>query len=164
MANFSLAGFNIGTDVSITVLDNYGDVFPLDSLGLLMELDSESLDKELDVVPISDGGVPLFMTIPAGWRGRMMFTRTNGNFQQMFTEIFNAYFANGVIPIFSLQGSILNRDGSIDEFLFSGVQFSKPRLGNFRAEKEVDMQMEFRASTLSGTGVIVPFLPLLAAA
>lgn len=161
---FLTNGFNIGTDISLTITNNYGDILPLDFLGLVMEFDSESLDRELDVVPISDGGVPLFMTIPAGWRGRMMFTRTNGRFQEFWAEIFNAYHQNGIIPIWTLIASVLNRDGGIDDYLYSGAQFSKPRPGNYRSEKEVDMQMEFRASLMTSTGVVVPVLPLLLAA
>ena len=68
MTNFVLNGFKIGTDVAVTMQDNLGDIFPLASLGLLTEFDSESLDRELEVVPITMGGVPLFMTIWAGAR------------------------------------------------------------------------------------------------
>lgn len=158
MAGFVLNGFSIGTDFSATMLDNFGDIFPLDSLGFLMEFDSESMDREIEVVPISQGGVPIFMTIWAGVRGRMMFTRTNGNFQNLIMDLMNAYFSNGVTPVFTIQATILNRDGSFDEMQYSGVQLSKPRFGNYRAEKEVDQQVEFRASLATRTGAAAPFL------
>lgn len=156
--SFNINGFNVGTDFSATVLSNIGITFPLDNFGLLMEADMESMDREIDVVPISGGGVPVFQTIWAGLRGRFMFTRQNGNLQQAIADLMAAYHGAGIIPNFTVMCSVLNRDGSIDEYILTGVQFSKPRFGNFRSEKEVDMQIEFRASLMVTTGSAATFL------
>lgn len=155
---FNLNGFNVGTDFSATMSDNFGDIFPLDALGLLMEFDSQSLDKEIDVVPISQGGVPVFMTLWSGVRGTMGFTRTNNNLQSLIMGLMNSYYTAGITPIFNIGASVLNRDGSIDEFMYTGVQLSKPKFGHYAAEKEVDMGLEFRASLLTATGPSAGFL------
>ena len=159
-----LNGFNIGTDLSATVTNDFGDNFTLEALGLLTEFEVESLDKELEVMPISQGGVPVFQTVWSGWRGRLGFARADFSLQQMAIDMQDAYFNNGVITQFSMFVSVLNRNGSIDEYQLTGVQFSKPKPGNFRAEKEVDMTMEFKASRMSGTGPAGAFLQGLAAA
>jgi hypothetical protein len=163
MTGFIINGFNVGTDVSFSVQDNFGDAFPLDALGLLMEADMKSMDKKLDVTPISNGGVPLFLTIWAGVSGSFSFTRTDGSMQNMIMDLMDAYFSSGIIPIFSMQASVLNRDQSIDEYQLSGLQWNDPSFGNFRAEKEVDQKIEFRASLLTRTGGAAPFLTQLAA-
>lgn len=158
------SGFNVGTDAAVVIADAFGDVFPAEALGLLMEFDSESTDRELEAVPISQGGIPVFQTIWAGGRGRMMFTRANGAMSNLVSTLMQAYYNSGLISQFTLSLAVLNRDGSIDDYLYTGVQLSRPRLGNFRSEKEVDMQIEFRWAQLILTASPAPALPALAAA
>jgi hypothetical protein len=155
---FFVAGYNVGTDFSASMLDNFGDAFPLDAFGLMTEFESESLDKELEVIPINQGGVPVFQTIWAGVRGRMGFVRSNTNLTSLVIDLMQTYHKFGVIPIFTMAASVLNRDGSIDEYIYTGVQLSRPRFGNFRSEKEVDQAIEFRAGRLKRTGANGPFL------
>lgn len=160
----SLQGFNIGTDASVTVADNFGDAFPVDHLGLMMAFESDYDDTEIKVVPITGGGVPLFQTVWVGGHGNLMFTRRNGNLEQMILELANAYHHAGIIPVFSLLTSVLNRDGSVDERLYTGVQFNRPKFGNYRALKEVDQALQFSFGLCTPVGGATPFLTGLAAA
>jgi hypothetical protein len=164
MANVNLLGYNVGTDASVTISDQFGDVFPADLLGHLMEFDSESEDTELKIIPITNGGVPIYQTIPGGYMGNMQFARVNGNFQAMVSELWNAYHQQGLITQLSLTLNVLNRDGSVDEYLWSNMQIKKPRFGNFRHEKEVDMRMGFSASLMTISGGSTQFLSLPALA
>lgn len=157
MAN-TISGFNIGTDLSVVISDQFGDIFPAELLGHVMEFDSESEDTELKIVPITNGGVPVYQTIWSGVRGRIMFTRTNGALTNMVIALMSAYHDAGLIPSFSITGTVMNRDGSIDEYMWTGVQWVRPRFGNFRATKEVDEQLEFRASRIIGTGSFTSLL------
>lgn len=157
-------GYNIGTDLSVVVSDDQGDVFPLEALGHVMDFESEADDSELKIVPISNGGKPLFQTIWVGGHGTIMFSRVNGNLQKMTLELMAAYHQAGLIPIFSLSTNILNRDGSVDGYLYTGVQFSKPKFGGYRALKEVDQNLSFSWSDCVATGGAAPFLAGLAAA
>jgi hypothetical protein len=163
MASFSLAGYNVGTDISVTISDIYGDVFDAQMLGHLMEIDIEAEDTELKIIPITNGGRPIYQTIPGGYSGNMMFTRVNGNFQAMVVELYNAYHDIGLITQLSITTNVLNRDGTVDEYLLSNAQIKKPRFGNFRHEKEVDMRLGFSASVLTISGGASPFLSGLAA-
>jgi hypothetical protein len=156
------AGFNIGTDSSIIIADDYGDVFPAEALSHLMEVDYESEDVELKIIPITGGGVPIYMTIWAGIRGHLLFTRVSGGMQAMIASLMDAYFTNGTVPFFTLTQTVLNRDGSMDSYLLTGGQWSRPRFGNYRATKEVDMRLEFRASQMTLTGGVSPFLNIAA--
>lgn len=164
MAQVNLLGYNVGTDASVTIADQFGDVFPADLLGHLMEFDSEADDTELKIVPITNGGVPIFQTIPGGYSGNMQFTRVNGAFQAMVAELYGLYHSQGLITQLSISVSVLNRDGSVDEYLFSNCQIKKPRFGNFRHEKEVDMRLGFSASLMTISGGASVFLSGLAAA
>lgn len=158
------AGYNIGTDASVVVQDNYGDQFPLDSLGHVMDIDTEADDTPIKITPISNGGKPVFQVVWNGGHGRFTFTRVNGNLQQMILDLMRAYHDSGVIPQFTLSINVLNRDGTVDEYLYTGVQFTKPKLGNYKAMKEVDQALDFVWSDCVATGASAPFLTGLAAA
>jgi hypothetical protein len=160
----TVQGFNIGTDASVTISDSFGDVFTANDLGYLMDFDSEADDSEIKITPITGGGVPVFQTVWNGGRGRLMYTRMNGNFQQMILDLMAAYYSSGIIPQFALSLSVLNRDSSVDEYLYTGMQFTKPKFGNFRALKEVDQAVDFVWSQCVATGGLTAFLTNLAAA
>lgn len=160
----NLQGFNIGTDAAVTVTDNFGDAFPIDQLGLMMDFESDYDDAEIKVVPITGGGVPIFQTVWAGGHGRIGFTRRNGNLELMTLQLVAAYHNIGLIPIFTLLTTVLNRDGSVDERLYTGVQFNRPRFGNYRALKEVDQGLQFSYGLCQPVGGATPFLTGLALA
>lgn len=160
MVAVNLSGYNVGSDASVTIGDQFGDVFPADLLGHLMEFDMESEDTELKIIPITNGGVPIYQTIPGGYMGNMQFARVNGNFQAMVSELWNGYHQQGLITQLSITVNVLNRDGSVDEYLFSNAQIKKPRFGNFRHEKEVDMRLGWSASLMTISGGASSFLSL----
>ena len=164
MAINGQAGYNVGTDASIVMQDNWGDTFPLTDLGHVMDIDTKATDTAIKIVPISNGGIPIHQVVWEGGTGSLMFTRVNANFQQMILDLMNAYHQNGIIPQFSLSLSILNRDGTVDEYLYTGVQFTKPDFGNFKAMKEVDQKVDFVWSQCVSTGGTAAFLAGLAAA
>jgi hypothetical protein len=158
------SGYNIGVDIGVAVTDNFGDAFPIDALGHMMDFDSAADDNEIKVVPITNGGKPIFQTVWVGGHGRITFTRVNGNLQAMVLELMSAYHNLGIIPVFSLATSILNRDSSIDEYLYTGVQFRTPHFGNYAALKEVNTGLDFSWSDCIKTGGPTSFLTELAAA
>lgn len=164
MVQAVINGFNIGTDASVVVSDNFGDVFPLEALGHVMDVETDAEDTEVKIVPITRGGKPIFQTVWNGGRGRFSFARFNGNFQKMILELMAAYHNSGIIPVFAVSMSILNRDASVDEYLYSGVQFTKPKFGNYRALKEVDQGLDWVWSDCIGTGGLTAFLTGLDAA
>ena len=156
--NLTVNGFNVGTDASVTIRDQFGDVFSADMLGHLMSLESESEDNTIKVTPITNGGVPVYQTLWNGISGSLMFTRTGPAFNRMVMDLMDAYHTMGIIPQFTISVDIRNRDTSIDSYLYAGVQFSRPKFGTFHGVKEVDMRMGFHAATMSGTGALTSFL------
>ncbi len=159
----TIQGFNVGTDASFAVTDAYGDIFIDDSLGYLMEFESQSQDIDLKIVPITQGGIPVYQTLWSGVQGTLMITRVGPSFQQLFMDLMNGYYVAGLIPQFTLTLNVRNRDATVDEYLYSGLQWLRPRFGNFRGTKEVDMQVDFHASLVQATGTLSAFLSNLAA-
>jgi hypothetical protein len=159
----TINGFNVGTDVRFVVQDSFGDVFSDAQLGHLASFDSKSDDVMAKITPITTGGVPIYQTLWNGVSGSMKFIRVGPSFQQLFMDLQAAYFNSGVISQMTIAASVRNRDSSIDEYLFTGVQFMKPNFGSFTATKEVDMSVGFSASLLQATGTLSTFLSALAA-
>lgn len=165
MANTTtiINGFNVGTDVNFVLQDQYGDVLSAAMLGHLIEFESQSNDKPLEVTPITTGGIPVYQTVWNGVSGDMRFARVNGVFQQTFSDLMAAYYVAGIIPQMTLQTQVRNRDGSVDTYMHIGFQFSKPRFGSFAATKEVDLRVSWMASTMVAKTGNGPILTALAA-
>lgn len=153
-----IQGFNVGTDVTFSLQDQFGDVLSAAMMGHLIEFESQSNDKPLEVTPITDGGIPIYQTIWNGVNGDMRFARVNGVFQQVFSDLMASYYTAGIISQMTLQTRVRNRDGSVDTYIHAGFQFSKPRFGSFQATREVDMRVSWMASVMvakSGTGSVL---------
>jgi hypothetical protein len=151
-------GFNVGTDAQVSIADNFGDIFTAEQMGHLTALDSTAEDSPLKVTPITNGGVPIYQTIWNGVSGTMTFVRNGPPFGQLIIDLMQAYYISGIIPQFSMAVNVRNRDGSIDEYMYTGMQFSKPSFGNYQGVKEVDMKTNFVASQLMTTGSALSFL------
>jgi hypothetical protein len=151
-------GFNVDTDVSFVLQDQFGDLISAGMFGHLIEFESQSNDKTLEVTPITTGGIPIYQTVWNGINGDMRFARVNGAFQQTFSDLMSSYYLAGIIPQMTLQVRVRNRDGSVDTYMFVGFQFSKPRFGSFNATREVDMRVSWMSSTMiskSGVGGVL---------
>lgn len=159
MATFvTLQGYNVGSDVSFAIMDQYGDVFNESMLGLLTQFDIRSVDVKMKVTPISNGGVPVNQVIPNGLRGTMTFVRVGPAFSQLYMDLSQGYFDSGIISQMYIMMNIRNRDGSVDEYQLDGVQFSDWDFGDFRGTKEVDLKVSLEASQMYGSGSLATFL------
>lgn len=164
---FLINGFNIGQDMSLTFQDDFGDNFPADLLGHMTDFEATEDDKLVTVVPITNGGRRLDARIPFGYTGRITFSRVNGNFTNLFVTLNQMFYTSGRIPYFTLFANVLNRDGTINQYMFRQVQFQKAGVGNFRADKEVDMSVDFVAQDMlqaDGLGGLLTKLANLGAA
>ena len=158
MAVTTIQGFNVGSDVSFAIMDQYGDVFTEDMLGLMTQFDIRSVDVKMKVTPISQGGVPVLQNIPNGLRGTMTFVRVGPAFQQLYVDLEQAYFNSGLISQMQIMMNVRNRNGTVDEYQITGVQLSDWDFGDFRGTKEVDCRMSIEASQMYGSGTLATFL------
>lgn len=147
----TINNFNIGQDLSVVIQSDSGLVIPACTLGLLMDFDVTADDVMLKIVPICNGGMPIYNTIWQGWSGKLTFTRFNGAITNMIAQLMNDFYNSGAMPHFSISCSVLNRDNSVDQYLFTGVVWTKPTFGNFKADKEVDQTLNFQAQNMIAT-------------
>jgi len=166
MATTSLTvnGYNIGTDVSVTISDQYGDTFNAGSLGHLRSIEATWDMENQKIQPITRGGKPLYLSIPSGMTGNMHFTRFNGALSSIFVELYQAFYSAGLLPKWTISCQVLNRDGTTDQYIFTGVVFGRPQWGNFADIREVDQTFEFNAENVISTSTLQGIVPALAAA
>lgn len=152
MASFTVNdSFNIGTDVSFVLSDNYGDVLTPEELGNLMSLDISFDLHMLKITPISNGGRPLYQAIPNGITGSMEFVRVNGNLTSIFTTLYKAFYNEGLLPHFTLTASVLNKGGQVDEYILPDLVLHTPDFGNFDGIEEVRQKVGFSCPTIEST-------------
>lgn len=148
MANLIANSFNIGTNLNFVVSDQYGDTFSASDLGNLMSMDLTLDMHQLKVTPITNGGYPIYQSIPNGLTGSMDFVRVNGNITSMFTMLYNAFYTAGTLPQFTMSISVLNGLGNVDQYTLPNLVFHNPDFGRFSGISEVSQKIEFSASTI----------------
>lgn len=135
--------FNIGTDISGVISDDTGVTRNLDEFGHLVEVEARGAQHDVKISPISRGGIPLFQTLWAGGNGHLKYTRVFGALSYLWSAMMNNYYYLHRLPNFSMVLTMLNRDASVDEYLFSGMVLTSPTWGTGRGDKEVDQELHF---------------------
>lgn len=154
--------FNVGQDASVTLQHlESGVIIPADLLGLLTEVDANQDDTVLKVVPITDGGRPRLNTVYYGWTGHLMFARYNGNLAGLLSIMEQNFYNFRQMSHFNIQMTVVNRDGTTDQYLFKNGVLSRGTGGNFRPDKEVDQRVEFQAESMIVTSGAAALIPLL---
>ena len=72
----------------------------------------------------------------------------------------NNYYYLHQLPSFSLVLTVLNRDSSVDEYLFSGMVLTSPTWGSARGDKQVDQEIHFNFQNCK---IVSPNAPALGA-
>ena len=95
----------------------------------------------ISVKPISYGGVVLYESIWEGIDLHFRFTRARGNIEYMASQLMENFFNLDQRPNFSFLWQVLNRDLSIDQFSAFGMKFSRPNIGTFSADRDVEQEL-----------------------
>jgi hypothetical protein len=148
--------FNIGTDFSGVISDAFGTTRNLDEFGHLEEMEARAEQHDIKISPISRGGIPLFQTLWAGGSGHVRYTRVFGAISAVWVQLMNNYYYLHALPSFTIGTTMLNRDGSVDEYLFTGVVLTAPTWGNVRGDKQVDQELHFKFQNCQVVGPGAP--------
>ncbi len=159
MANIVLNSFNIGQDASVSLLyQPTGIVIPAATLGHLMEIDADQLARGVKIIPITNGGRPKLVNVYEGWNGRLTWSRMNGVLVGIMASL-EQNFYNGIRAQWNIIVTVVNQDGTIDEYTFTNVVLTNPKFGTYRADREVEQPVSFEAEYMvvnSGYGTLVP--------
>src|SRR5690348_5903971 len=101
-SSLTVNGFSVGTEISLTISDQFGDVFNAGDLGHFRGIDCRFDIENLKIQPISRGGKPLYLAVPSGLSGTIRFTRFNGALTSIFSNLYQAYYTAGLLPKWTL--------------------------------------------------------------
>jgi len=161
MATMNINGYNIGTDISLTMSNDFGDQFTAVSLGHLMRVEATMDFEQLKVTPITGGGLPLYEAVPNGASGTMEFTRYNGGMTAVFANLMNAFYNQGILPHWNIEVNVMNRDMTVDAYNFQGAVFSRPQFGNFDGIRETTQTLEFAFNRIAMPANVTSLIPAL---
>jgi hypothetical protein len=135
--------FNVGQDFSATISDG---LFTrnLDEFGQLEMFRARALTKKIEVAPISRGGKHLYRTLYAGAEVHVRWARVFAAMQYLWTALQNNYFNQHQFTSFIIAASVINRDGTVDQHLFTGCEIDDPDFGDFEGAKQVNNEMNLR--------------------
>ena len=167
MANLILSlpnAFNVGTDLSASIFNPAtGSNRNLDEFGQLEEFRGRSLSTQIEVSPISRGGVKLYRTLYGGAELDLKWAKVYGALQYFWAALQNNYFNLHLFTSFTIAASCINRDGTVDEFQFTGCEAAGQDLGDFMGTKAVNNELKFKCQTfqmVSANGPAVGADPL----
>ena len=134
--------FSVGKDVTLDFISpltgglvQFSNITAFESKQLTKELTSHGID-----------GIPRFADLPSGWDGSFMVDRFNEVFDLYISAVEAAYYAGQVLGANRIVETITENDGTISQFVYTGVSVRFPQVGRWRGDDKVEMQMEFRAS------------------
>lgn len=150
--------FNIGKDISGQIADDTGNSRNFLQIGHLMQMRIEQRERLIRTVPITNGGIPLLETIWEGGSIHFRWTRARGNMEFMTLQAANNFFLLDLRPNFTINWFISNKDGTTDSFQAIGCKMTRPELGMFSADKEVDQSQTFEFTRATIVGPNAPAL------
>jgi hypothetical protein len=152
--------FNVGPDASlIFIWRPTGTQVAAGDIGHLMEFSAEQQVETQKIVPITRGGRSVNANVYTGWSGNINFTRVNGNLTAILAVQEANYYAGQRANWDMIVGVNNAGDGTIDEYLFRLVSFSRGQFGAFQTRNPVEQSVSFEASTvqlLSASSSLIP--------
>ena len=141
--------FNVGTDVSGILSDDTNLVTKdISDFGQLEEVEARGEQHDIKITPVSRGGIPLYQTLWSGGSGHLKYTRVFGAISFVWVALMRNYYYLHQLPNFSLSLAVINRDASVDEYLFGGMVLTSPTWGTARGDKQMDQELHFKFGTL----------------
>lgn len=136
-----LNGFSVGRDIRVDIVTPTG---PL-TLTEITDFHASPNTHEENVLGID--GVVRPLVFPQGWKGRFMTKRTDSTLDD-FWALFEAnYYAGGPQLSSSISETITEPDGSVSQYLFSGVLFKLDNAGEWKGDSSVAQELSFMAQT-----------------
>lgn len=135
-------GMNVGKDYSFGLYDaNTGEVI---DFGDIQNVKITAIYHDIKSAPYND--VPKYGHIPDGYKGSMTITRTRAALEELQLKL-NEKFNNGeVMKPGYLNETVVNTDGSVSRFQYTGVDFKIEEIADVSREKIVPQTMTFMAS------------------
>lgn len=106
---------------------------------------AEPITKTINSEPLN--GPPIFAEAPNGWKGTLDFDRTDNTIDIYFANYEATYYAGGNPVSGTITQTIQEKNGTVTQFVFTGVAMKLAQAGKWKAAEKVAMQIDWNAST-----------------
>lgn len=133
-------GVSVGSDARFDIMTPSG----LLSLPTLENFQSKKIDQRSKVRPLNAPAIPL--VFDDGWEGSFEVARMDGTVDDFFSTLEAARLAGANVQSGTIHQTVTNPDGSVSQYMFTGVQLVYEDAGSFEAIKEVRQKVGFMAT------------------
>lgn len=153
MANIIVNGFNVGPELTQSILSSSLGTFPVQQVGHLKSINTKQENTKVTCTPVIYGGLRFHRNIYHDWSGTLDFTRYNGNLTALIARVMQIFQQGGGETYWTIYNTINNTAaGGQDQYLFTNVVLDDHGMGNFGGDAEVDQSLAFRCQSLTITG------------
>jgi hypothetical protein len=132
---------SIGHDVTVTIFDTTTQ--SIVSFPARTGFSAEPITKQINSEPLN--GEPIFAEAPNGWKGQLDFDRTDPSIDIYFDN-FEAAYWNGGNPLSgTITQTIQEKDGSVTQFVFTGVAMKLAQAGQWKSAEKVSQKVDWSA-------------------
>lgn len=132
--------FSVGRDLVLQINTPSGQLrFPL--LNSFEAHPSVSDDKRTAM-----DGVSRHLVFHEGWAGKFSFDRADNNFDSYWAQIESDYYNGITSGTATITETISEANGSVSQYLFSGVVLKPTGMGEWVGNKTVPMTIDFMAT------------------
>ena len=135
------SGISVGSDARFDILTPTG----LLSLPTLLSFDAKKITHKVKINPLT--GVPINLQFPDGWEGSFDVAREDSTLDDYFALIEASQYAGANIASGTIHQSITEVNGTISQYMFTGVQLYFDDAGNWKALSDVMQKVSFMAQT-----------------
>jgi|HubBroStandDraft_6_1064221.scaffolds.fasta_scaffold533481_2 hypothetical protein len=143
--NFVDGTYNLGTDISITVLDNDTNA-PISLAGRLVSFKADPKIAEVISTPIDNSGYVQHRTVPQGWTGTITIDRAQGDLDSLQALMESNFYATGAQKYFTIGQSTRNQNNKqVDSYNFLFCTMNMETSGEYKAADKVVVTLKFSA-------------------
>lgn len=133
--------FNVGRDVTLNLVGFDGVI---KDFTLLTHFDSKQQANHIQVKGID--GVVRHLMIPDGWDGSLDYERQDDSIDSYFASLEQSYYDGQNIAAATITETIVQPNGSIVQYRFTGVMFKLDDAGGYTGDQTVKMKISWVAS------------------
>ena len=133
------SGISVGSDARFDILTPTGAL----SLPTLLSFDAKKITHKTKINPLN--GLPINLQFNDGWEGSFDVARADGTLDDYFAAMEAAQYAGANIAAGTIHQTITNPDGTVSQYMFTGVQLYYDDAGSYKALADVTQRVSFLA-------------------
>lgn len=135
----SVFQFNTGVDTTLTIITQNG---PL-TVSILTSFDAKQMTTSLRSKDIN--GTNYFAEVPMGWESSFRVDKASDDIDAFFAALESDYYSGNTITGGTISQIVSNPDGSVSEYMFTGVAFKYDNAGDWAGDKKVEQQFSAKS-------------------